>query len=124
MKIASKSLEIIQEAFFIMAMMTLNDVILTMTICVFVVGLVSVGAGIFILITRVLSEDLRTITRQTVQIGEKGIAEEVSGLVGNAATLISSLNNLIKTTAGIGLSVLLIGLVLIISSYLLIYKIQ
>jgi hypothetical protein len=107
-----------------MAMMTINDILLTMTVCVFAIGIVSIGAGLFILITRVLGDDLKQISQQTAQLAKKGLAEDVAGLVGNAAALVGSLNNLIKTTAGIGLFVLIIGLILIISSYYLIFQIN
>lgn len=106
-----------------MAMMTLNDVLLTMTVCVFVVGIISIGAGVFILVTRVLGDDLKSISQQTAQLAEKGLAEEVSGLVGNAASLVSSLNELIRTTSGIGLFILITGTIMIISSFYLILQI-
>jgi hypothetical protein len=107
-----------------MATMTINDVILTMTICLFVIGLVAIGAGVFILISRVFNEDIRTITSQSVQLAQKGVAEDVAGLVGNSASLINSLTQLIKTSQGIGLFLVLIGLTLDISAYYLLNQIH
>jgi|WetSurMetagenome_2_1015567.scaffolds.fasta_scaffold452827_2 hypothetical protein len=107
-----------------MATMTINDVTLTMTICIFITGMVAIGAGVFILITRVLNEDIKTITSQSVQLAQKGIAEDVAGLVGNSASLINSLTQLIRTTSGIGSLLLLLGVTLIISSYLLLNQIH
>jgi hypothetical protein len=107
-----------------MATMTINDVILTMTICIFVIGIVAIGAGVFILISRVFNEDIRTITSQSVQLAQKGIAEDVAGLVGNSASLINSLTQLIKTSTGIGLFLVLIGFTLDISAYYLLNQIH
>ena len=66
--------------------MTLNDVYLTMAACIFAGGIVSIGAGMFVLVSRVLSEDFRTISNQITELTEKGITEDISGLVGNAAS--------------------------------------
>ncbi|MBI9035959.1 MAG: hypothetical protein JEZ03_15975 [Bacteroidales bacterium] len=104
-------------------MLTLNDLKLTMTVCLFVVGIVAIGAGIFILVTRVISEDLRIISNQTAHLVKKGVAEDVSGLVGNASSLIDSINQLIKTTSGIGFILVLIGVTLLVGAYYLLVQI-
>ena len=106
-----------------MIAMTINDVLLTMTVCVFFIGIVSLGAGIFILVSRVLNDDLRVIANETSQLAEKGITDEITGLVGNASILIDSLNQLIKTTTGIGLALVLIGVSLNVVAYFLLQQI-
>lgn len=107
-----------------MAMMTMNDIALTMTICVFAAGIICIGAGLFILLSRVLGEDLKTISTQTAKLAQKGITDDISGLVGNAASLVNSLNQLVKTTTGIGQFLVIIGLLLVIASYFLMGTIQ
>ena len=106
-----------------MVSMTINDVMLTMTICLFFVGIVSLGAGVFILVSRVLNDDLRVLEDETSQLAKKGISEDISGLVGNASILLDSLNELIKTTRGIGLTLMLLGMGLIVVAYYLIQRI-
>jgi hypothetical protein len=106
-----------------MIAMTINDVLLTMTVCIFFIGIVSLGAGIFILISRVLNDDLRVLANQTSQLAQKGISEEITGLVGNASILIDSLNQLIRTTSGIGLALVLIGISLNVVAYFLLQQI-
>ena len=104
--------------------MTLNDVYLTMAVCIFVGGIVSIGAGMFVLVSRVLSEDFRTISNQIAELTEKGITEDISGLVGNAASLVQSLNELITTTKGIGLFLILAGIGMSGISYILMLQIH
>jgi len=106
-----------------MVAMTTNDVLLTMTVILFLIGIVSLGAGVFILISRVLNEDLRLLANETSHLAKKGISEEITGLVGNAAVLIDSMNQLIKTSTGIGLALVLIGLSLVIVAYYLLQQI-
>jgi hypothetical protein len=57
--------------------------------------------------------DLRTIARQTTALAQKGLTEEISGLVGNATALIAAVNDLVKTTSGIGIFLILVGIVAI-----------
>jgi hypothetical protein len=106
-----------------MVSMTMNDVMLTMTICVFFVGIVSLGAGVFILVSRVLNDDLRVLAEETTQLAKKGISDEISGLVGNASILLDSLNELIQTTRGIGLTLILLGTGLVVVAYFLLQRI-
>jgi hypothetical protein len=107
-----------------MIAMTINDVLLTMTVCIFVLGIVSLGTGIFILISRVMNEDLKVISTGTAKLASKAISDEIAGLVGNASSLINSLNELIKTTKGIGLFLVMIGVSLILIAYFLLQQIH
>ncbi|MCE5207611.1 MAG: hypothetical protein LLG42_04785 [Chloroflexi bacterium] len=106
-----------------MVSMTMNDVMLTMTICIFFVGIVSLGAGVFILVSRVLNDDFRVLAEETSKLARKGISDDISGLVGNASLLLNSLNELIKTTRGIGLTLMLLGMGLVVVAYFLLQKI-
>jgi hypothetical protein len=99
--------------------MTISDFILTMAISLFVLGTVSMMAGLFTLITKLIWGDLKVIAQQTTRLAQKGIAEDIAGLVGNASKLIDALNQLVKTAAGIGIFLFLIGMVLIGVAYFL-----
>lgn len=75
-------------------------------------GSISFFTGLFVLITRVLGGGINKIAKETQKIVQKGIAEEVAGLVGNASVLIESLNQLVQTAAGIGVFLVIIGVVM------------
>lgn len=83
------------------------------------IGAICTLIGIIVLVSRVLGKDIKTIADNTTKLVQKGITEEVAGLVGNASVLIDSLNQLVTTTTGVGVFLLLIGLVLIASSLIL-----
>jgi len=59
----------------------------------FVLGTISMIAGIIILITRTTSKEIQAIATQTNRLLQKGITEEISGLIGQASTLLNSLMN-------------------------------
>ncbi len=102
----------------------LNDLLLLMAAAAFTLGLVTFVLGVFILVARANSRDMRTLSVQTAQLAQKGIAEDVAGLVGNASALMSAMQELVKTTAGIGVFLTTLGLGLMTVSYWLLLQIK
>lgn len=91
----------------------------------FLLGMATFISGLLTLALRAPGRDIRALASQTTKLAQKGIAEEISGLVGNATSLLDVINQLARTTAGIGLILTLLGLVLMALSgwfALLIYQ--
>jgi len=61
---------------------------------------------------------------QTTKLAQKGITEDITGLVGNARTLIEALNDMVKTTAGVGVFLILLGIGLMGAAYALVLQIK
>lgn len=99
-----------------------HDFVMTMAASLFIMGVISVGAGVFILIAKVMSGDLRAITQQTARLAQKGLAEDVAGLVGNASSLIDALNQLLRTSSGIGMFLIMVGFILFSATYYLLVR--
>ncbi len=78
----------------------------------FLLGLLTFIAGILILVFRTSSSEVKALATQTARLAQKGIAEEVAGLVGNASTLVDAMNQLVRTTRGIGIFLTLLGLLM------------
>lgn len=104
--------------------MTVDDFVLTMGIALLVAGLIFLGIGAFVLVKKLLGKDIQTIAEQTTKLAQKGLAEDVTGLVGNARSLVEALNDLVKTAAGVGILMLMVGLVLLGSAYALVLQIR
>lgn len=85
----------------------------------FLVGLISFIIGVVVLLTRSVGRDIRALVNQSSLLAKKGLAEEVAGLVGNVSALLGATNELIKTTAGIGVFFTLLGVVLMAAATLL-----
>ena len=100
-----------------------SEILKVIVVALFAMGIISLAAGIFILFKGVLGEELKTIASQTVKLAQKGLADEVAGLVGNASSLLNALNQLIKTTSGIGVFLTLTGIILMIAAYYLTLRI-
>ena len=99
-----------------------NTVLLGMSACLFVLGLVSIGSGIVILVSKSMGGELKEIARQTAKITQRGITDDMAGLVGNASSLIDALNQLVRTSSGIGIFLVLVGFLLVGISYLLVMQ--
>lgn len=104
--------------------MTVNDFLLSMATALLICGIVMLGIGVYTLIGKLMGKELRTIADQTTKLAQKGITEEISGLVGNARTLIEALNGMVKTTAGVGILLMVLGFVLLAAAYALVLQIK
>lgn len=90
-----------------------TDILFLIAISLFLVGMLILCAGVLTLLRRTLGRDIRTIATQTTQLAQKGMLDGVAGLVGNATALLDATNQLVRTTAGVGVFMIFIGLVMI-----------
>jgi len=104
--------------------MTVNDFLLTMATVLLGGGIILIGIGVFILIKKLMGKELQTIAEQTTKLAQKGITDDISGLVGNARTLIEALNDMVKTTAGIGILFMIVGCLLLLAAYGMVMQIK
>ncbi|KAA3648657.1 MAG: hypothetical protein DWQ07_00220 [Chloroflexi bacterium] len=107
-----------------LAFFKLPDILIYMAVTFFALGILSFLAGVFVLVSQGFSRDVKTLAMQTSKIAQKGITDEVSGLVGNASTLLSSLNEMVRTKTGVGLFLTVVGLMLMGTAYWLILQID
>jgi hypothetical protein len=96
---------------------------MTMAACLFLMGMLCAGTGVFILVSRAFSKDLKVIAQQTTRLAQKGIADDVSGLVGNASALVGALSDLVKTISGVGVFLILAGFLFICAAYYLVIQV-
>ena len=107
-----------------MESISLYDLQLAMTVTTFMLGFIAFGIGVIILAVGTFGKDIKAIATQTTKLAQKGIAEEISGLVGNASNLLNAINGLVHTRAGIGVFLTITGIIMMGSSYWLILNIQ
>jgi len=93
-----------------------DQLMLLMAISLFILGLLGVIIGITILVTRTASKEVRTLATQTTRLAQKGLSDDIVGLVGNTSALLEALNALVRTTAGIGVFITIVGLLMMVAS--------
>jgi hypothetical protein len=102
-----------------MITITTYDLMLIIIATLFGIGVISTIAGIIILITKSIGKEVSSIAVQTTKLAEKGIAEDIAGLVGNASSLLEAINQLVVNTAGVGVFLTLFGLLMITAAGIL-----
>jgi hypothetical protein len=93
-------------------MLTSYTLIIYLDAMLFLLGMFAFIAGILILALRTASPDIKTLAVQTTRLAQKGLAEDISGLVGNASNLLDSMNQMVRTTRGVGILLALLGMCL------------
>ena len=96
---------------------TTNQVVQLISYILFGLGILCLILSIVILARQAIGKNIQTIANQTTKLAEKGITDGVSGLVGNASLLISSLNDLSRSNTGIGIFFVFLSLVLLAAAY-------
>jgi len=93
-------------------MLTPFNLVLLIVAMQFFLGMGTFVAGVLIVAFRASSNDVKTLALQTSRLVQKGVAEDVAGLVGNATELMDTMNQLVRTTKGVGIFLMLMGLLL------------
>jgi hypothetical protein len=104
--------------------LSISDLKLVMVIGLFILGAITLLIGILLLITRSAGKEVRALATQTARLAKKGIAEDVAGLVGNASNLLNATNELVRTSAGIGVFLAILGFLLMAVATWLVLKIS
>ena len=104
--------------------LSFQDLQIVISAGVFILGCLSVVVGVLVLIARSYSREVRTIAAHTIRLGQKGVTQEITGLVQSAAELIASINQLVRTASGIGVFLISLGLAMIAASYWVIQQIE
>lgn len=107
-----------------MASISILEIKIGMAVGIFAVGVISLAIGIFFLISRSAGKEVKALANQTAQLVKKGLAEDVAGLVGNASSLLSATNELVRTSAGIGVFLSILGFLLMVVSCWIILRIN
>lgn len=101
-----------------------KDLLLLMTASLLIMGVISLVAGVLTLLFRVSGREVQALAANTLRLAQKGITDEISGLVGNASSLLEAVNQLVRTSTGVGVFLILTSFVLFIGSYYLILQLQ
>ena len=107
-----------------MTVIPLFEIKLAMALGLFLFGGIALIIGVFILVARSTGREVRNLANQTAQLAKKGLAEEVAGLIGNATSLLSATNDLVRTTSGVGVFLSVLGFILMVASCWLILRVE
>lgn len=95
----------------------IDEAFMWMATIVFFVGVVVLLAGIIILIVQASGKNVKTVSESVSKLAQRGIAEDVAGLVGNASSLMNSMNDMVRSSSGIGITLVITGGALMAAAY-------
>lgn len=103
---------------------TQTDTLLVMGAAMFFLGMCTLTIGLFVLLTRTMSKDIKNISNTATKMVQKGIAEDVSALVSNATALLDTVSTLVRTAAGVGIFMTALGLGMMAAAYWVVLQVN
>ena len=97
-------------------------ILLVMDAALFCLGTLMVLFGLGILAKKAFGAEVQELATTTSKLAQKGIADDIAGLVGNASALMNALQDMVKTARGIGTFLILFGGIFIAGSLLLLVE--
>lgn len=97
--------------------LSFHEIQLIIAATFFFVGCICMLLGIFLLVARGYSREVNSIATHTAKLGQKGLTEEIAGLVVGAADLVTSINALSRTASGVALLLISLGIGMIGGAY-------
>jgi hypothetical protein len=104
--------------------LNLVDLQILIAALVLVLGFFCILFGMIVLITRGYTREVRALAAQTAKLGQKGVAQEVTGLVSSASELVTAINQLVRTATGIGIFLIFLGIAMLSAGYWIIVHIN
>lgn len=90
----------------------MNIVVLSAALLV-IIGFISLITGLVILAKKALSKDLEEVSTEAAKLARKGLLTEVGSSLQAASFLVKEMTELMKTTRGIGLTLIIVGIMLL-----------
>lgn len=85
----------------------------------FIVGLLTFLTGVGVLLSAIFRKDTQAIAIQTQKLVQKGLAEDVAGLVGNANMVLRTIADMTTTRGNMGVLLMIAGFVLLAAAFFL-----
>jgi hypothetical protein len=80
-------------------------------------GLLCLLAGIIILIGRSFSGEMRTLAATSTELSKRAISHDMASIASTTTDLLSTINDLMKTAAGTGAFLILVGVLMMAAAY-------
>ena len=83
-------------------------------------GMVFLIAGLWKLLAREFMPSARALAVHSARISQKGLTDDISRVVDSAARLSESVNALIRTSAGVGVFLIIVGIAFMAGAYFIV----
>jgi hypothetical protein len=97
--------------------LTPHTVRVIMGLSMFPMGLFSIGAGLLILIAGPYRQEAKILAQQTARISQKGLTGDITLVTQSATALVDAVNNLIRTSSGNAVVLVIVGALCELAAY-------
>jgi hypothetical protein len=80
-------------------------------------GLICLLAGILIIIGRGFTREMRTLADTSTELGKRAINHDMTSLANSISEILAQVNQLMKTAAGTGAFLIVVGVALMAGAY-------
>lgn len=97
-----------------------EDIRLIMGLAFFPTGLLAIIAGVVMLIAHPYRDEAKTLAAQSARLGQvdaKGVGDNIAGAAQSATALIDAVNNLIRTSSGNAIVIIIVGALFELAAY-------
>lgn len=84
---------------------------------VFGLGVLSTLLGFLMLISRSYGREMKVLAVQSAKLSQKSASDNIALVTNSTAQLMDALNNLVRTSTGIGVFFVLVGMAMIAAAY-------
>ena len=88
---------------------TVADLRVLMGLTFFLLGLIALGAGMFILMFSPYQKEAKVLAAQSARISQKALVDNITTVAQSATELINAVNALIRSSSGNAIILLVIG---------------
>lgn len=93
-----------------------HSLLVSMTGLAFILGFITFAVGVFILAFRVSGSEVQSLAIQTTRLLNKGLTDDMAGLVGQTSELLDAINQMVHSARGVGFVLIIMGLVLMVGA--------
>jgi hypothetical protein len=80
-------------------------------------GVLFLIAGMIVLISRGFSKEMRVLASTSTELSKRAMSHGMTDLTSNISEILSTLNQMLMTTAGVGAFLALIGIAMLAAAY-------
>ena len=99
--------------------LSVDNLRLIMGLTFFGVGLLACLSGLLLLIVRPYHKEAEALAAHTARIGQKALTDNIAGIAQSATALIDAVNNLIRTSSGNAVVLIVVGAGFEVAAYYL-----
>lgn len=84
-------------------------ILIIMAGAIFTLGAIILVIGILIVAKNAFGKEIKALASATSKLAQKGLSQDIAGLVGNASSLMSEIQKMASTAAGTGFLMIITG---------------